>query len=295
MEAETITHRALGTKNVLTVFGGVDVLKKSCDLIDHYEDLLTVNRDQSEVMDINKAAGKHPVSVSSPVYQLAKTAILESRKNYGFNALIGPVVKLWHIGFSDARKPSEVEIKAKLAITNPEDATFDDDSQSIFLTKKGMELDLGGIGKGYIADRIKDLWQAYGVSSGIINLGGNLLFVGKNPKQADGLWRIGVQDPKKARDVDLAIVTMPECSAVTSGVYERYLKIGNETFHHIIDPRTGYPLKTDLAGVTVFTKTSIEAELLDKKLFFNGPVASSEKLGAVFVYQDGTVKYDQIK
>ncbi|MFZ2684811.1 MAG: FAD:protein FMN transferase, partial [Lactobacillus amylovorus] len=263
-------HHALGTSITLQIFGTQkrDLLQKSFELIDHYEDLLTVNRDESEVMDINHAAGEHPVQVSSPVYGLVKLAVEKSRENFGFNALIGPVVKLWHIGFKGAHVPKDSEIKERMLLTDPFKVVLDDQNQTVFLKMKGMELDLGGIAKGWIADRIRDLWLAYGVEAGIINLGGNILLVGDSPKRANGQWVIGIQDPKEPRGDNITSVMVAQCSAVTSGTYERYLVVDGHKYHHLIDPRTGYPVETDLAGVTTFTKTSVEAEIECKRLFF---------------------------
>lgn len=291
-------HHALGTQITLQIFGtqNKDLLEKSFALIDHYEDLLTVNRDESEVMDVNHAAGVGPVQVSSGTYSLIKLAVEKSRENFGFNALIGPVVKLWHIGFKGAHVPSDEQIQERMKLTDPQNVILNDDDQSVFLTKKGMELDLGGIAKGWIADRVKDLWQAYG-QGGIINLGGNILLVGKSPKRINGEWTIGVQDPRKTRGDNITTVMVPECSAVTSGTYERYLVVDGKKYHHLIDPRTGYPVKTNLAGVTTFTRTSVEAEIECKRLFFaQHPLENwhndPDRLGAVFVYNDEHVEYD---
>ncbi|WP_414671999.1 FAD:protein FMN transferase [Lactobacillus sp. UBA5813] len=293
-------HHALGTSITLQIFGRDhdfdDLLQKSFDLIDHYEDLLTVNRDVSEVMDVNHAAGKERVQVSSGTYSLIKLAVKKSRQNFGFNALIGPVVKLWHIGFKGAHVPTDAQIKERMKLTDSFNVELNDEDQTVFLTKAGMELDLGGIAKGWIADRIRDLWRAYG-ACGIINLGGNILLVGASPKRPNGQWMIGVQDPKEPRGDNIASVMVPECSAVTSGTYERYLVVNGKKYHHLIDPRTGYPVKTDLAGVTTFTRDSVEAEIECKRLFFAGkPIAgwhdNPDRLGAVFVYNDEHVVYD---
>lgn len=292
-------HHALGTSITLQIFGTQkrDLLKKSFDLIDHYEDIFTVNRDESEVMDVNHAAGKYPVQVSSAVYGLIKLAVEKSRENFGFNALIGPVVKLWHIGFKGAHVPKDEEIKEKMLLTDPFKVTLNDHEQSVFLQMRGMELDLGGIAKGWIADRIRDLWRAYGVAAGIINLGGNILLVGDAPKRQNGQWVIGIQDPKQSRGDNITSVMVPECSAVTSGTYERYLEVNGHKYHHLIDPRTGYPVETDLAGVTTFTKKSVEAEIECKRLFFAGhPIKNwhddPDRIGAVFVYNDEHIEYD---
>ena len=295
-------HHALGTAITLQIFGTTDdtLINESFDLIDHYEDLLTVNREYSEVMDINHAAGKKPVQVSSAVYDLVKLAVEQSRENFGFNALIGPLVKLWAIGFKGAHVPTDEQIKAKMKLTDPFSVDLDDENQTVFLQKEGMELDLGGIAKGWIADRIRDFWRAYGVRAGIINLGGNILLVGDSPKRASGQWTVGIQDPKKPRGKNISSVMVSACSAVTSGTYERYLIVDGHKYHHLIDPRTGYPVKTDLAGVTTFTKNSVQAEIECKRLFFAGhPIANwhddPDRIGAIFVYNDEHVEYDNFE
>lgn len=295
-------HHALGTAITLQIFGTTDdtLINESFDLIDHYEDLLTVNREYSEVMDINHAAGKKPVQVSSAVYDLVKLAVEQSRENFGFNALIGPLVKLWAIGFKGAHVPTDEQIKAKMKLTDPFSVDLDDKNQTVFLQKEGMELDLGGIAKGWIADRIRDFWRAYGVRAGIINLGGNILLVGDSPKRASGQWTVGIQDPKKPRGKNISSVMVSACSAVTSGTYERYLIVDGHKYHHLIDPRTGYPVETDLAGVTTFTKNSVQAEIECKRLFFAGhPIANwhddPDRIGAIFVYNDEHVEYDNFE
>ena len=302
LEQQVGQHHALGTSITLQIFGALDksVINDSFTLIDHYEDLLTVNRDESEVMDVNHAAGKHPVQVSSGTYDLIKLAVEKSRENFGFNALIGPVVKLWAIGFKGAHVPTDDQIKERMKLIDPFSVDLNDTDQTVFLKKSGMELDLGGIAKGWIADRIKDFWMAYGVHAGIINLGGNILLVGDSPKRTSGQWSVGVQDPKEPRGNNIASVMVPQCSAVTSGTYERYLVVDGHKYHHLIDPRTGYPVETDLAGVTTFTKYSVEAEIECKRLFFAGkPVAGwhddPDRIGAVFVYNDEHVEYDNFQ
>lgn len=295
-QRHTMTHHALGTRINLTIYGDQYflLLQKSMDLIDHYEDLLTVNRDHSEVMSVNHGAGKNPKMVSRSTYDLIKLAVKYSRENFGFNALIGPLVKLWKIGFTGANVPSQAEINGRLRLIDPYKVLLDDQSRTVYLEEPGMELDLGGIAKGYIADRIKDFWDQKGVPAGIIDLGGNLLFVGQSPKRSDGEWIIGVQDPQLRRGENLLTVREPACSAVTSGIYERFLIKNGKRYHHLLDPRTGYPLETDLSSVTVFTDLSVMGEIEAKRLFFNGsPIESWEERsgnrGAVFVHNDESI------
>lgn len=295
-QQHSMVHRALGTKIVLTVYGDeyFPLLSQSMQMIDGYEDRLTVNRPVSELMAVNQAAGRTPKMVSASTYELVKLAVRYSRENFGFNALIGPLVKLWKIGFAGAQVPSDQAIQDRIKLTDPYQVLLDDESRTVYLEQPGMELDLGGIAKGYIADRIRDLWQKAGVPAGIINLGGNLLFVGRSPRRADGQWIIGVQDPQRKRGHDLLTVRKPACSAVTSGIYERFLEVNGKKYHHILDPRTGYPVKTALAGVTVFTQQSVRGEIEAKRLFFQGQSNADWRkqpgnLGAVFVGQDGAV------
>ncbi len=302
LEQQVGQHHALGTSITLQVFGARDkkVINDSFALIDHYEDILTVNRDESEVMDVNHAAGKKAVQVSSGTYDLIKLAVEESRENFGFNALIGPIVKLWSIGFKNAHVPEPEQIKERMKLIDPYSVDLNDLDQTVYLRKAGMELDLGGIAKGWIADRIRDLWRAYGVHAGIINLGGNILLVGDSPKRANGQWSVGVQDPKEPRGKNITSVMVPQCSAVTSGTYERYLEVAGHKYHHLIDPRTGYPVETNLAGVTTFTKDSVEAEIECKRLFFAGkPLAgwhdNPDRIGAIFVYNDEHIEYDNFQ
>ncbi len=299
----TKKYYGLGTTINLTAFGAITEkdLDTANDLVTYYEDLLTVNRPKSELMLVNKSAGKKPVQVSNGVYALAKKAIEISRQKLGFNAAIGPLVKLWDIGFDDAQLPSKEQLKQCLSIIDTNEIILNDEDQTIFLKSSGMKLDLGGIAKGFIADRIKDLWAAFGICNGLIDLGGNLLLVGPNSTHADGLWRVGVQAPKDRRGQAVAVVKTPACSVVTSGIYERHLDVGGKSYHHILDPETGYPRSNNLASVTVFSKYSIDGEIQTTELFFAGhPVKNwgtddPDLYGAIFVTKDNKILLSGIK
>ncbi|MDN2454406.1 FAD:protein FMN transferase [Lactobacillus sp. UCMA15818] len=264
-------YRALGTIIDLTVYNSVDekLLDEAYELIKEYEDKLTVNRTSSEIMNINHASGRDEVSVSEISYKIVKRAIEISQKELGFNALIGPVVKLWHIGFADAEVPQTMEVAQRLALTNPFSVVLNDKKRTVFLQKKGMELDLGGIAKGYIADAIKDYWIKQHIERGIINLGGNVLLVG-DPARESRLWNVGIQSPFSQRNEPLGILKTGDYSVVTSGIYERFLKIDGKEYHHIFNPKTGYPVANDLASVTVITKKSIDGEIWASIGFYNG-------------------------
>jgi thiamine biosynthesis lipoprotein len=227
-------------------------------LIKQYEDLLTVNRAHSQIMDINHAAGQQPVVVSRAVYELIKCAKAASQVPGGaFNLAIGPLVKCWRIGFHGDSVPSAQTIAQKLALTDPEQVVLDDAQCSVFLTQAGMEIDLGAIAKGYIADRVRDYLRQQGVTEGLINLGGNVQTLGS----PEGGWSIGLKKPFAQGDALLGTLEVENKSVVTSGIYERYFEQAGCRYHHILDPRTGYPLDNALESVTIISTHSIDGDI----------------------------------
>lgn len=289
--------KALGTQITLTVFNTADqvVFEPSKQLIRYYEQLFSIYRDDSEISQINQAAGKQWIKVSTPTFELVHLAQQISLKSWGFNVAIGPLVKEWKIGFKNAHLPLQNVINHLLEKTNPKDILFRNHNQ-IFLNKKEMQLDLGGIAKGYIADRLKELWSSLGVHNGMINLGGNLVTIGKNPLHPNSRWHIGIQDPWNLRGKALKILSVPESSIVTSGIYERNFVYHNHFYHHILDPETGYPVKNNLMSVTVITNLSVWGEIESTRLFFNPEISvdaiknDSHILRAIWVYKNHEIK-----
>jgi thiamine biosynthesis lipoprotein len=286
-------YRALGTIINLSVAppASETLLSQAAKLINDFEDRLTVNREQSEVMSINHQAGIAPVAVSASTYQLIKRAVMVSRQNLGFNVAIGPLVKLWKIGFKGANKPSDKAIQERLALIDPMAIQLDDQNRSVMLTKLGMELDLGGIAKGFIADEIKNLWVENGVKTGMIDLGGNILLVGPS-QHPDAKWNVGVQHPFKSRHVPLGILHIDAKSIGTSGIYERKLMVDGKEYHHMFDSQTGYPITNNLASVTIISDHSIDGEIWSTIGFYQGIqkgralIEAQPGIEAVFVTRD---------
>ena len=288
----------MGTTNQITLFGTDDerYLDDAIRFVNHYEDLLTVNRPVSAVMAINHAAGQSPVVVPPAVYQLVKRAVAVSNQHFGFNAAIGPLVKLWHIGFADARVPSDLEIGQRRELIGSDEIVLDDERLSVYLPQAGMELDLGAIAKGYIADRLQDYLRSQGHVAAIINFGGNIVLMNAAPHKADGRWRIGVRDPLVRHGETIGLLTTTATSVVTSGVAERHLVADGQTYHHIIDPETGYPHDNELASVTVISPESIDGEIETTRLFFNdGPIDGQYPFGAIFIYRDKSIQLVNIR
>ena len=159
----------------------------------------------------------------------------------------------------------------------------------------GAQIDLGGIAKGYIADRLKEYLVDGGVYSGLINLGGNILCIGK--KRDGSKFRIGVQQPFADRTDTIATLQISNASIVSSGIYERYFKKNGVIYHHILDTTTGYPLQNGLLGVSVVAAESVDADALSTSLFAMGLEEGlawiNRKAGieAVFITQDEKLHY----
>ncbi|QGY60145.1 FAD:protein FMN transferase (plasmid) [Pantoea agglomerans] len=263
-------------------------------LIKQQENLFTVNRAASEVMAINHAAGQHPVVVSQPVFDLIACAHAVSLlPDSLFNLAIGPLVKCWKIGFQGHRVPSETELQARMALTNPHDVILDDTSRSVMLARPGMEIDLGAIAKGYIADVVQAFLRQQQVSSALINLGGNVQTVGAPPEEAG--WAIGLKKPFGEAEELIGVISVNNRSVVTSGIYERYFELDGVCYHHILDPRSGHPLDNDLLSVTVISDRSLDGDIYTTLLYGlgveQGIACLDEQPGieAIFVTRDRQV------
>lgn len=245
-------------------------LKDGFDRIKELADKITVNQKGSEVDKINAQAGIKPVKVSKDVFELCQKAYYYSQNSDdSFDMAIGPITSLWRIGFPDARKPSKKEISAQLPLVDYHQVVLNADKQTVYLKKKGMKLDLGGIAKGFITDQVKQVLQKDGVTSAIIDLGGNVYVLGVSPTNHSN-WTVGIQDPKQSRGT--AIGSLPEMNKtiVTSGIYERYLKVGKTVYSHLMNPRTGYPFQNNLMGVSIITKNSVDGDALSTATFDKG-------------------------
>lgn len=247
---------------------GEELLDQAEALLREWNDRFSANDAGSQLMQVNRNAGKEAVKVDPDLYELihiAKKISLDSDRR--FNLTIGPVVKLWKIGFKDAYIPTDKEVQDALKKTNPEKVQLNSDELTVYLEEEGMEIDLGAIAKGYFADRLKVFFKEQGVESGIVDLGGNVLLIGENKERDDNQWRVGVQHPKGVRGTPFGVYTGNDVSLVTSGIYERALKTKDGLYHHIFDSQTGYPKENDIAGLTIVSDISIDGEIWTTILF----------------------------
>ncbi|MTB65001.1 FAD:protein FMN transferase [Streptococcus sp. zg-86] len=270
MQASSRQLRLMGTVIDIKIWHqeAEPILDQVEELLYLYKDRFSANDLTSELMEVNYNAGIQAVPVASDLFELIALGKFHScASNSRLNITIGPLVQTWRIGFSDARVPSQAEIDKKLALINPQDIELDEETQSIYLRKEGMAIDLGALAKGYIADRIVEHLHRVGVSKGLINLGGNVLTFGQASHNPDGQWHIGIQHPNLPRGNNIAIVKIEDGSVVTSGIYERTFTYEGKTYHHIFDSQTGYPVTSDVASLTIVSKQSVDGEIWTTRLF----------------------------
>lgn len=261
----------------------------------------------SEIAQVNAMAGKAAVTVSDETFFIVQEALRVAELSGGaFDPTIGAVVQLWNIGGEFARRPAAAEIESLLPLVNWQLVELNVGQHSIYLPLEGMVLDLGGIAKGYVADEVARVLREHKVEAAIINLGGNVLTVGtKGDRNA---WNIGVQNPTEERGAYSVIVKLGSTSLVTSGPYERYFVEDGIEYHHILDPKTGYPVANNLGSLSVICEDSYLADALSTALYVLGlekALAMAEQLADVEVlamttdfqlyvssgFLDGTIEY----
>lgn len=295
------TQFMMGTVVTLRIYnkGKDKVLDGAFKLLKSEAKKITVNQKGSEIDKINAAAGKHPVTVSKDIYPMIKAAYYYSENSdESFDLAIGPITSLWHIGFSDAKVPTKQEIATNVKLVDYRQVKLNDKKRTVYLKKKGMQLDLGGIAKGYMTDQVKTYLLDHGVSTAIIDLGGNIYVLGDSPKGTkSGNWTVGIQDPKASRGTAIGSLPAKNMSIVTSGIYERYLKKNGKVYSHLMDPQTGAPYQNNLMGVSIISKKSVDGDALSTATFDKGLRSgmkyinskADQGIGAIFITKDKKV------
>ena len=249
--------------------------------------------DESWIYKINENAGISPVSVPEEVFNLISASIDMAFDTDGlFNPAIGPLSALWGIGSEDARVPEKDEIEAVLPLLDYTLVELSEEDLSVYLPLPGMALDLGGVGKGYAADRIQELLDSFGVSGAIVNLGGNVLAYGSG----DGgrPWRIGIRNPEGESSDSVMSIECEDMTVITSGVYQRYLEKDGVRYHQILDSKTGYPAVSDIVSATVISSSGTLGDMLSTTLLAAGSekamdIAAEYGVRCILILSDGSV------
>jgi thiamine biosynthesis lipoprotein len=271
-----VTHKKnaslLGSPFEVTVVAKDDVegayfCEMAITEVKRIENLISDWIPETQLSKVNQNAGIEAVKVDEEVFNLVNRALQISKLTDGaFDISYASMDKIWKFDGSMKEMPSKSAIEQSVARVGYQNVILDEKKQTIFLKNKGMKLGLGGIGQGYIADKIKELLIEKGCSSGIVNVSGDINTWGM---QLDGTpWTVGIVNPMNKQKV-FATFPLIDSAVETSGSYEKYVTFNGKRYSHIIDPRTGYPA-TGIVSVSVFAKKTELADALATAIFVMG-------------------------
>jgi thiamine biosynthesis lipoprotein len=268
-------------------------MQAAFDEVKRIEALMTTWRPDSEVSRVNAQAGVAPVRVSDETLEVVLAAERASRLSNGaFDITFYAMKGLWKFDEDlEPKLPDPKELAKRRALIDWRKVIVDQKAKTIFLAKRGMAINLGGIAKGYAVDRAAAVLKRAGFPDAIVQAGGDLLCAGSKEGQP---WTAGIRDPRGPRDDVFAVLKLTDHAFSTAGDYERFFVKDGKRYHHIIDPKTGYPA-TRARSVTIYAPTALLADALDDAVFIMGwekGLAMIEKLddvGAVVIDADGGV------
>jgi len=236
--------------------------------IERIENLISEWRPHTQVSEVNRNAGIRPVKVDRELFELTRRAVRYSELTDGaFDISIAAMDRIWVFDGSMDKLPSAEDIQNSVRNVGYQHIVLDSTNSTVFLEKKGMKIGFGSIGKGYAADKGRELLQQMGVPGGIVNASGDLSAWGSRP---DGKpWKIGVENPSKKHKMT-KILKLENASAATSGTSEKFAEINGQRYAHIINPKTGWPSSVGLVSVTVSGPSAEFANFLSTSIMVMG-------------------------
>lgn len=290
--ARTATRDGIAMDTVvkLTVTGSKSraelsaILDEAFALLDALEKKLSMYETGSQISQLNEAAGADSIAIGGDLYELLRrSAEIAGVTDGAFDPTIGPVTTLWKAyregkGTTAATPPPAEDLRSAAALVDYGDLALTPPNRAQ-LKRPGMMLDLGAVGKGYASEALWKLLSSHNIHSGLIDLGGNIVAIGRRP---DGnAWRIGVQDPEKPRGAPILALEVRNAAVITSGVYERSWEIDGHVYTHIFAPRTGMPLEGELQSVTIVTADPVEGDALSTAFMVMGEARALDLLRVV--------------
>jgi FAD:protein FMN transferase len=271
------SHPSMGSEVKLSAWttdepGAVAAFEAVFQEFDRLEGLLSTWRENSDVQQINTAAGKRPVQVGTEVRDVLRAARQVSEWTGGkFDVTFGVMSGLWKFDYQnkDGSIPEHAEVVRRRSLIDYRELEVDERAGTVFLRRPGMLVNLGGIGKGYAVDRARDILRRRGFHDFLIQFGGDMYAAGH--KNGRG-WRLGIQDPRGPADRIFAAMEVSESTFSTSGDYERFFIKNGRRYHHILDPATGEPSE-GCRSVTIIAPSATLADGLSTGVFIMGPEA----------------------
>lgn len=287
------TDEILGTIITCKVYGedGKEGLEKAFQRVKEIDAMMSAKLDNSELTKVNETAVKHPVKISDDLYKVIERALYFAEKTEGaFDPTIGKLIDIWGIGTEHPKVPTEKEIEGLRDKKNYKNVILEEQSKTIFFKNKDIKLDLGAIAKGYAGDEMKSiLMDEFHIESGILSLGGNIVTIGNKLDGAE--WKVGIVNPFETGKVYGTLVASGK-AVVTSGNYERYFEKNGTRYHHIIDPKTGYPADAGVVSTTIYGECSMDADALSTACYIMGKEKTLQLLRTMEGYQGVLIETD---
>ena len=254
----------------ITIYNGNEELLDNCfKMCEKYENLFSNTIEDSDISKINSNSEKGiATTVSDETLELINYGLKYCKMSDGaFDITVGRLSSIWNFtDNTDGILPPSHDIKNAVSDIGYEQILID--GNDVLITNPNTSIDVGGIAKGYIADKLKEYLLKNGVKNGIINLGGNVLLIGSKPDKSN--YNIGVQRPFGNDGDIIVIINDKDISIVTSGIYERYFYNDDTIYHHILDTKTGYPIENNLYSVTIISDKSVDGDALSTCAFASG-------------------------
>jgi len=231
------------------------------------EQLMSTWIPTSELSRVNAAAGKRPVHVSQENLEVLKASLrMATLTEGGFNVAVGPAVAIWNVS-QEGRIPSQEELEAVRPFTSLSNIDLDEQAGTVFLRRAGMQIDVGGIGKGFAGDLAVEVMKSAGATAGVVALSGDIRTFGRMPDQEQFVF--GIQHPRKEQGQILGRIALENEAVSTAGDYQRFIMRDGIRYHHILDPTTLQPAR-GCQSVTIIAKTGVMADGLDTGIFVMG-------------------------
>ena len=242
--------------------------------VQRLDQMLSNYKPESELSEINRNAGEHPVAVTQEMFDLLAACVEYSRESEGaFDITVGPLMKVWGFYRGTGRLPHRAEILGAMERVGYRNIVLDSTQRTVRFAKQGAELDPGGIGKGYAVDRMVGVLKQYGIQTALVSASGSSIYGLGAPPGETG-WKLEIRDPKNEMK-SVAEVYLKDESMSTSGNYEKFFRAEGRIYSHIMDPRTGWPAQGVLS-VSAITPRTIDSEAWTKPLFVNGRAWASK-------------------
>jgi FAD:protein FMN transferase len=231
--------------------------------------MLSNYRPDSEWSAVNRNAASRDVAVSQELFDLLQACVRYSEQSEGaFDITVGPLMRVWGFYKGSGRMPHRSEVRSALARMGYKNLDLQTTTRTVRFRKEGLEIDPGGIGKGYAVDRMAAILREAGVSGALINAGGSSMYGLHTPPDEPRGWKVVIRDPRKS-DRHVAELYLKDESMSTSGNYEKFFQVGKRTYSHIMDPRTGYPAQ-GMYSASVVAPRCIDSEAWTKPVYIQG-------------------------